>query len=807
MFSAKRLLSLLLGIGMMIGSLPIAFATPPTPPPTNVGEIKITGIRPDASGSFSNSITYNPGYVFKDEFKKPGYQSADPMDVVLINLSTKNIGTTDVTTYNPGQNSGFWYGRVICDYYQQNSNFIISQGGVIDYSRHGSSFDALAAGATSEAVAVIDVTKFEKNANQSTKCSLQNYSSNLISPYPTFTLQIINFDLEINQGVLRISNFLESTGNGASTTPYFTAPSSAFLTSIGIPSRPTTTVPPTQFFSANCYLYGFYGIDDYYIVQVQDRLTTTLTKGCNATDWKVKYPYGNNDAIGTTSQNAEMIKFLRHRGGTIIVEAIRGNESVSQTFEIASGNKYQPPNNSQVSVQISSEKLQNGAVQLQVGEQARLLVNITKPEGYTLFNQSWQIDVGSNGKTIVDCFEQQSAAIYRICVGVTPGVTNVTYTTSLMKVVNGLTINLQGTASVKVNVTAKTPVPPLTPTNYTDYEDEVRTTFTSNPFSDTNINTLEGKAAAELNRRKIIGGFANKTFRGKQGVDRAAAAKFLLLARGVPVPERVTSSKFSDVLTGEWYARFTETAAIYKIIIGFSDGTFRPGDGVLTSEFIKMMAITFNLETDLPYTYSDANNYPGAWFWKYAGAVQKYDLFPNRKPNLMPERGLTRNEVAVAIYQYLKNRGTTAGSTGSSSSRDSISAFYQEKFGYKFLYPAPYVIASNTQDNLSQGVLHSMRIKNPESKKGSASFELGVYQTATNNPAPGQAFIGTKTIGGEQASVYEDTQPACTYDNCLPSRRSYFFSHNNQNFHIGFDLFPENQSVYASILESFSFTN
>jgi hypothetical protein len=186
------------------------------------------------------------------------------------------------------------------------------------------------------------------------------------------------------------------------------------------------------------------------------------------------------------------------------------------------------------------------------------------------------------------------------------------------------------------------------------YEDEVLTTFDSNPFSDTNITSDSGKAAAELYRRGVIGGYADGEFKGSRQVNRAEAAKFLLLARYGTVDELSNSGKFWDVLDGQWYTKFVVQAANLGIINGYGDGSFKPASTVSVAEFLKMLTKTFSLQENLPYSYTDVQSTD--WFAPYAGIAQKYNLFPNHQTKLMPQTLLARDEVALAIYQYLKNR-------------------------------------------------------------------------------------------------------------------------------------------------------
>lgn len=215
------------------------------------------------------------------------------------------------------------------------------------------------------------------------------------------------------------------------------------------------------------------------------------------------------------------------------------------------------------------------------------------------------------------------------------------------------------------------------------YEDVVITDDNSkdNPFTDTEMCSLGGKAAFELYRRAVIGGFKDGTFKGDNPVNRAEAAKFLLLARYGKVDDAENNGRFSDISGKPWFIRYITKASELGIINGHPDGTYKPADGVSVAEFLKMLALTFDLETDLPYGYKDVPS--DAWYAKYAGLAEKYNLFPGQvdtcsildnssttsildsssttsildNTSLDPSHKLTRYEVAVAIYQFLVNRG------------------------------------------------------------------------------------------------------------------------------------------------------
>lgn len=185
-----------------------------------------------------------------------------------------------------------------------------------------------------------------------------------------------------------------------------------------------------------------------------------------------------------------------------------------------------------------------------------------------------------------------------------------------------------------------------------EYEDEVRTVQRKNPFSDILLDTEEGVAAVTLYDAGVINGFPDKTFRKDELVNRAQAAKMLLLAKYGSVPDAVHSNMFWDVYDGEWYVPYIVLAARLGIIKGYSNGSFGPQYAVNTAEFLKMLSETFALPLGGTYVYSDVPQ--DAWFAPYAAVAYQYDLLPNRPIGLLqPARAMTRGEVVVAIKRLL----------------------------------------------------------------------------------------------------------------------------------------------------------
>jgi|GEM_PF-4694328 len=188
-----------------------------------------------------------------------------------------------------------------------------------------------------------------------------------------------------------------------------------------------------------------------------------------------------------------------------------------------------------------------------------------------------------------------------------------------------------------------------------EYNDPVLTDYSTydNPFPDTDLTTLEGKAAAELFRRGVLNGRADGEFHGESFINRAEILKMLLTAKALDLPEGETRY-FPDVLPGAWYYDFITRAARAGIVNGYPNGTFHPENPVNTVEFLKMFTLSFGLPKNLVFNFRDVP--ANEWFAPYAGIAEFYKLFPRRTSLLFPASPLTRSEVAVALYQYFLNR-------------------------------------------------------------------------------------------------------------------------------------------------------
>ena len=99
--------------------------------------------------------------------------------------------------------------------------------------------------------------------------------------------------------------------------------------------------------------------------------------------------------------------------------------------------------------------------------------------------------------------------------------------------------------------------------------------------------------------RGIIVGYGDGTFRPGNTVTRAQATKMLVLGRGWPLVTPYNPT-FPDVLGDNWCYGYVETALRRGIIGGFGDGTFRPNYPLTRAHLSKMLALTLQQARPAP---------------------------------------------------------------------------------------------------------------------------------------------------------------------------------------------------------------
>ena len=156
-----------------------------------------------------------------------------------------------------------------------------------------------------------------------------------------------------------------------------------------------------------------------------------------------------------------------------------------------------------------------------------------------------------------------------------------------------------------------------------------------------------------LTCRGIVGGYPDGSFRPYNPATRAQIAKMVVLGEGWPLvdPQQPT---FTDVLPGDWFYEYVETAFAHGIIGGYPDGTFRPYANVTRGQLSKMLVLARCwplLDPPVPH-FSDV--LPGSTFYTYIETAHYYGVVGGYGDGTFrPHNDATRGQLSKMLYGAL----------------------------------------------------------------------------------------------------------------------------------------------------------
>lgn len=106
-------------------------------------------------------------------------------------------------------------------------------------------------------------------------------------------------------------------------------------------------------------------------------------------------------------------------------------------------------------------------------------------------------------------------------------------------------------------------------------------------FADTPANAWYASYVDYVYERRIMNGTAGNTFSPESPLTRAMAATVLYRIAGAPEVEG--SSPFSDVAAGTWYTDAVIWAQANGVVLGYTDGTFRPDRNITREQFATIL--------------------------------------------------------------------------------------------------------------------------------------------------------------------------------------------------------------------------
>lgn len=180
-------------------------------------------------------------------------------------------------------------------------------------------------------------------------------------------------------------------------------------------------------------------------------------------------------------------------------------------------------------------------------------------------------------------------------------------------------------------------------------------------FPDVPKSYLYRDAILYLYGKKIISGYPDNTFKPGNEINRAEFLKILVEGAGVSPDAAEYSNCFSDVGT-DWFARYVCYAKSIGWVDGYPDSTYKPSQTVNKVEAIKMV---LNSQGITPSTSVIANPYDdvssNAWFAPYVQKAKEMGILEETGTKLEPDENMKRGSVSQLLYKTLIQGLTDSG--------------------------------------------------------------------------------------------------------------------------------------------------
>ncbi len=140
-------------------------------------------------------------------------------------------------------------------------------------------------------------------------------------------------------------------------------------------------------------------------------------------------------------------------------------------------------------------------------------------------------------------------------------------------------------------------------------------------FSD--VDTSHRRAVQKLTGAKLLDGYEDGTFRGKNSIKRAELCKVLSLALGLNTATPA-AGKYSDVTASHWAYKYIGALTEAGYLKGDTDGRFRPEDNITRAELAALLNRVAEIEESDGVTIADTPK--GHWaYGMICAAVRKAD--------------------------------------------------------------------------------------------------------------------------------------------------------------------------------------
>ncbi|MDP2211183.1 MAG: S-layer homology domain-containing protein [Candidatus Aquicultor sp.] len=152
---------------------------------------------------------------------------------------------------------------------------------------------------------------------------------------------------------------------------------------------------------------------------------------------------------------------------------------------------------------------------------------------------------------------------------------------------------------------------------------------------------------------KIVSGYSDGTFRPGNSVTRAEFAKMIVVASGWPLAAPASPS-FKDVPASHWAYAYIETAKEHGVISGYPGGVFKPSNNIKRAEICAMVVRSQAYPVDKSGTaFSDINS--SHWAYEMVMTAKNKSIVGGYPGGVFKPDGLaSRAEASKMIYSVIQ---------------------------------------------------------------------------------------------------------------------------------------------------------
>lgn len=171
-------------------------------------------------------------------------------------------------------------------------------------------------------------------------------------------------------------------------------------------------------------------------------------------------------------------------------------------------------------------------------------------------------------------------------------------------------------------------------------------------FSDLSDAHQNAAAISFLYNSGVISGYPDGSFKPEATVNRAELLKILIEGQGITPDDYLYKDCFLDV-GSDWYAKYVCYAKEQGWVEGYPDGNFLPGQTVNKVEALKMLLNSQSISLVESYSSRYSDVFSTEWYAKYVYTAETLGLLEESGETLSPGGDMSRAGICENLYRLL----------------------------------------------------------------------------------------------------------------------------------------------------------